>query len=210
MRYSEMKARENTRDWQQAREVADVVPPRRIPWTVILLLVAMGVALVACASPQYRDTNATVTTNGPVDLERYQGLWYEIARFPNRFEEGCVGVTAEYSLNEDGTVRVLNTCVEGTLAGPTSTAEGVATSASPENDKLLVTFVPWLPFARGDYWILDTDYEVSVIGTPSGSVGWVLARTPTLPQDRLDAAFDVLRAAGYDTNRMTLTAQSAN
>ncbi|MEM1299487.1 MAG: lipocalin family protein [Pseudomonadota bacterium] len=209
MRYSEMKARENTRDWQQAREAAKLAPPRRSPVSagVLILLGLIVLALVACTSNAYRNTDVAITTNGPVDLQRYKGLWYEIARFPNRFEEGCVGVTAEYSLSEDGSVRVLNTCVEGTLDGPVSTAEGEATTTSLENDKLSVTFVPWLPFARGDYWILDTDYEVAVIGTPSGSVGWVLARTPTLSKDRLARAFQVLERNGYDLTQITMTQQ---
>ena len=209
MRYSEMKARENTREWQQAREAARLAPPRRVPVSagVLVLLGLLVLALAACSSNAYRNTEVVITTNGPVDVERYQGLWYEIARFPNRFEEGCVGVTAEYSLNEDGSVRVLNTCVEGALDGPISTAEGVATTTSPANDKLSVSFVPWLPFARGDYWILDTDYEVAVIGTPSGSVGWVLARTPTLPTDRLARAFQVLEQNGYDLTQITMTPQ---
>ena len=207
MRYSEMKARENTRDWEQAREAARLNPPRRVPWTFILLAGVLLFALMACASQQYRNTEIAMKTNGSVDLARYQGLWYEIARFPNRFEEGCVGVTAEYSLNEDGSVRVLNTCVEGTLDGPVSTAEGRATATTPDNDKLLVGFVSWLPFARGDYWILDTDYEVAVIGTPSGSVGWVLARTPSLAPERLARAFQVLERNGYDLNRITMIEQ---
>lgn len=209
MRYSEMKARENDRDWQHAREAGKVIPASRIPWTLMLLVGALLIALAACASQQYRDPSAPITTNGPVDLERYQGLWYEIARFPNRFEEGCAGVTAEYTLNPDGTVKVVNTCRQGGIDGPVETAEGVATSTTPDNDKLLVSFVPWLPFAKGDYWILDIDepYEVAVIGNPSGTTGWVLARTPSLPSARLLAAYDVLERAGYDIDQIMMTDQ---
>ena len=211
MRYSEMKAHENERYWRMARLEAEAngTSDRRAPrWLVPLALVVLGVILAACSSPSYRAPDAPrMTTNGPVDLERYQGLWYEIARFPNRFEEGCTGVTAEYTLTPDGSVRVVNTCRQGALDGPVEIAEGVATSNSAENDKLLVTFVPWLPFAKGDYWILDTDYEVAVIGAPSGSTGWVLARTPSLPPQRLARAFQVLERAGYDLERITMTQQ---
>ena len=88
---------------------------------------ALGIlTLAGCSSASYRDTAVPMTTAGPVDLTRYQGLWYEIARFPNRFEEGCVGVTAEYTLADDGSVTVLNTCRKDTLDGPVTTAEGVA------------------------------------------------------------------------------------
>jgi apolipoprotein D and lipocalin family protein len=210
MRYSEMKVIELRREMRAARGSSSGASEFSRGWRLgVLCLVLLGLAVLVtgCASTTYRDRATAMTTNGPVDLARYQGLWYEIARFPNRFEEGCAGVTAEYSLNEDGSIKVLNTCRQGTLDGPVETAEGVATSNSPDNDKLLVTFVPWLPFARGDYWILQTDYEIAVIGSPSGSVGWVLARTTTLPDDRLQQALGVLQRNGYDTSRITFTRQ---
>lgn len=171
---------------------------------------ALGVAILAltgCTSTEYRDTQVAMTTVGPVDLTRYAGRWYEIARFPNSFEEGCVGVTAEYSLNDDGSVKVVNTCRKGALDGPVEVAEGRATSDTADNDRLKVGFVSWLPFAVGDYWILDTDYQVAVIGNPAGSTGWVLARTPTLSAERLEAAYEVLRRNGYDTSRIMLVDQ---
>ncbi|MEM7056402.1 MAG: lipocalin family protein [Pseudomonadota bacterium] len=171
------------------------------------ILLLLGLA--GCASPEYRDTSVEMTTAGPVDLERYQGRWYEIARFPNRFEEGCVGVTADYTLQDDGSVKVVNTCRDGTLDGPVSTAEGVATKQRDQGDRLDVTFVPWLPFATGDYWILDldADYQVAVIGSPSGSTGWVLARTPSIPAARLEQAYEALRRNGYDVDQIYLTPQ---
>ena len=174
------------------------------------LLVCLGV-LTACASPEYRDRTVEMTTSGPIDLARYQGRWYEIARFPNSFEEGCVGVTADYSLNADGTVKVVNTCIEGQLDGPVTTAEGRAEAITTDNDRLLVGFVSWLPFARGDYWVLDVDdnYQVAVVGNPAGSTGWILARAPVISDETLNTAYDVLRRNGYDVARITLTPQRA-
>ncbi len=154
MRYSEMRAFENER---RARLARDIGRSRSVQWgpgwriaAICAVLVVLAALLSGCSSTAYRDVSKPMTTHGPVDLERYQGLWYEIARFPNRFEEGCAGVTAEYSLNADGTVKVVNTCRQGSVDGPVETAEGVATSNSADSDKLLVTFVPWLPFAQGD------------------------------------------------------------
>ncbi|MEM7743032.1 MAG: lipocalin family protein [Pseudomonadota bacterium] len=208
MRYSEMKALEQRRAARRGHApLSPGAAGNRMPWWMFLVIGLVLLLLAACSSPVYRDTTVTMQTNGPVNIDRYQGLWYEIARFPNRFEEGCVGVTAEYSRNPDGTIKVVNTCREGTLDGPVDVVEGIATAALPEADRLEVSFVPWLPFAKGDYWILFTDYEVAVVGTPSGSVGWVLARTPTLPPERLEAAYDVLRRNGYDLSRITLTLQ---
>lgn len=172
---------------------------------------AITLAMAGCApSPIYRDAAVPMTTAGPVDLERYEGLWFEIARYPNSFEEGCEGVTAEYTLLDDGTVRVLNTCREGAPDGPASSAEGIATSTNADNDRLEVTFVPWLPFAKGDYWILDLtpDYSVAVIGEPSGKFGWILARTPQLAPAPLKAAKAVLTRNGYDIDKLTYTSQS--
>ncbi|MEM6934466.1 MAG: lipocalin family protein [Pseudomonadota bacterium] len=177
----------------------------------LFLTLVIPLLISACDGPTYRDASVPITTNGPVDLERYQGLWYEIARYPNRFEEGCVGVTAEYALNDDGSVKVTNTCREGSLDGPSDVAEGRATLTSTEGDKLEVGFVPWLPFAVGDYWILDVtdDYSVAVIGAPSGDYGWILARDPVLPEDQLEVAYAVLRRNGYDTGQLYLTPQRA-
>ena len=212
MRYSEMKVIEMRRESRLAHLRLDsgAMSAPAIGWRIGGIVLALGLllALAACGSSTvYRDQAAPMTTNGPVDLERYQGLWYEIARFPNSFEEGCVGVTAEYTLNADGTVKVLNTCRQGSLDGPVETAEGVATSVSPDNDRLEVTFVPWLPFARGDYWILQTDYQVAVIGNPAGTTGWILARTPVLPDIDLKRGFAVLQKNGYDISQITVIEQ---
>lgn len=213
MRYSEMKAFEKERAARRLRRGGPpprlIASPTGIPWWPILILLVAAAMLMACARPVYRDTAVPMTTVGPVDLDRYQGLWYEIARFPVSFEEGCAGVTAEYTLNPDGTVKVVNTCRQGSLDGPVEVAEGVATSRSPDNDRLRVSFVPWLPFAAGDYWILDLDpdYTVAVIGSPGGTAGWVLARTPSLSSARLLAAYDVLERNGYDIDLIMMTDQ---
>ena len=183
--------------------------PRRVNLLAAAAVLGLA-ALAGCTGAEYRDTSVEMTTEGPVDLERYMGRWYEIARFPNSFEEGCVGVTADYSLNEDGSVKVVNTCRQGSPDGPVEVAEGRAIATTPDNDRLEVGFVWWLPFARGDYWILDVDdvYQVAVIGNPAGTTGWVLARTPTLPSERLEAAYDVLRRNGYDVSRIIVTEQA--
>jgi hypothetical protein len=99
-----------------------------------------------------------------VDLQRYLGKWYEIATIPQRFQKGCVGVTAEYTLRKNGDIRVVNTCVEGTLEGKRRQARGKARVVDKvTNAKLKVTFF-W-PF-WGAYWIigLDEDYRWAVVG----------------------------------------------
>lgn len=165
----------------------------------VILLVAL--ALPASAA-QYRDTSVPMAVEGALDLNRYLGKWYEIARFPNRFERGCVGVTAEYSMRSDGDVRVVNTCREGTLDGKITVADGSARVEAP--GRLSVTFVPWLPFARGDYWVLFVapDYSMAVVGNPKGTTGWILARTPQISAKQRALAESILSINGYDISKL--------
>ncbi len=167
-----------------------------------LVLLALFLASAAPAAAQYRDRAVQMGVVSNLDLNRYAGRWYEIARFPNRFERGCVGVTADYALLPDGRVSVVNTCVEGALGGPVKRIEGRATVAGP--GRLRVNFVSWLPFAAGDYWVLDvtSDYGVAVVGEPSGSTGWILARRPRIAEAQKARALAVLARNGYDTGRL--------
>ena len=172
-------------------------------WAVILSCIASIAAPTLAASEVYRDRYVPMTSIAELDVERYTGRWYEIARFPNRFERGCEAVTADYELREDGQISVTNTCREGSPDGPRKVAEGVARVEAP--GRLSVSFVPWLPFARGDYWVLyvDEDYQLAVVGAPKGSTGWILARSPTISDAERQAAEAVLTRNGYDVSRLS-------
>lgn len=141
-----------------------------------------------------------------VDIERYLGTWYEIARYPNGFEQGCEGVTAEYSLRADGSVNVLNTCRDAE-GNATETIQGYATVTDTKtNAKLAVTFF-W-PFSA-PYWIidLDPDYRYAVVGEPTRSFFWILSRTPTLDQETIDAITDRMPDWSYDPERLEYVEQ---
>ncbi len=161
---------------------------------------------ITAHAADYRDRAVPMRVETGLDLTRYLGKWYEIARFPNRFEKDCQGVTAEYAMRTDGKVRVLNTCRKGVPDGPVEQAEGQASVVGP--GKLSVTFVPWLPFAKGDYWVLYVDeaYQLAVVGEPKGRTGWILARSPEIAQASYDRALTVLAENGYDTSRLTRVA----
>lgn len=163
--------------------------------------VLLSLATEASAE-QYRDRSVPMAVEGALDLNRYLGKWYEIARFPNQFERGCVGVTAEYSLRSDGDIRVLNTCYEGALDGPKEVAEGSARVEAP--GRLSVTFVPWLPFARGDYWVLYVapDYSLAVVGNPKGKTGWILSRSAQISAKARENANTILAKNGYDISKL--------
>ncbi len=146
-----------------------------------------------------------------LSLERYMGTWYEIASIPASFQRRCVeGTTATYSLLEDGTVEVLNRCVDA--EGRIVEARGRAWPTG-EPGKLKVSFVSLLGWDLfpAPYWVIDLapDYSYAVVGHPSRSYGWILSRTPTLPEETLESLFQRLRAQGYDPARFRMTPQGS-
>jgi apolipoprotein D and lipocalin family protein len=168
------------------------------------LLLALGFLAPAlgCATSGALPDAAPLTAVESFDLARYLGTWYEIAKYPVWFEDGLVGVEAEYTLREDGDVRVLNSGFEGTFDGERDTAEGHAWVPDPaEPAKLEVRFF-W-PFT-GDYWViaLDPDYRWSVVGEPGRGYLWILSRTPTLPETTYLAIVKRIHDLGYDTTRI--------
>jgi apolipoprotein D and lipocalin family protein len=132
-----------------------------------------------------------------VDLERYAGVWYEIAKIPNRFQKKCARNTT-----------VVNRCTKED--GKIITARGIAKIADTTTfAKLKVSFVSLLGirFFWGDYWIigLDEDYQWAIVGNPSRQYGWILSRTPQLLDDQRNRVNDILRIQGYDPDRFVNT-----
>ena len=173
-----------------------------------LPLIAVALALSGCATLFDKHPVGNPQVPEPaksVDLERYAGTWYELARYEQGFQKGCEGVTATYTLREDGKIGVLNRCREPD--GDIDTASGKAKVVDPiTNAKLKVSFFG--PF-YGDYWVLDRgeEYDWAIVGDPSGRYLWILSRDPTPG----DAAFDKLKARaaalGYDTGYLRKTQQ---
>jgi apolipoprotein D and lipocalin family protein len=158
---------------------------------------------------QNEKTKTSPTTVSFVDLQRYSGLWYEIAKIPNSFQDECAyGTTAEYIINEDGEIKVINKCYEED--GNLDVAYGVANIVDKKTKaKLEVSFVSFLgirPF-WGDYWIigLDEEYKYAVIGHPEKKYGWILSRTPSLAKDTLDKINDLLIQQGYNLENFEFT-----
>ncbi|MCA9242955.1 MAG: lipocalin family protein [Phycisphaerales bacterium] len=144
-------------------------------------------------------------TAGFVDLNKYVGVWYEIARYPNTFQGGCEDTTATYELMDDGRVSVLNRCVKGDYV---DTIQGTARVVDPDtNAKLKVQFF-W-PF-EGDYWILAVgdDYQWALVGEPSRSMLWILARQSQISDAEYDSMIGMLPDFGYDADRLIRTPQS--
>jgi len=137
-----------------------------------------------------------------VDIERYMGTWFEIAKFPQRFEMGLVGVTATYALLPNGKVRVLNRGYKNDFGGELKTAKGKAWVVDTRtNAKLKVSFF-W-PFA-GDYWILELgkDYEYAVVGEESRRYLWILSRTPQMDEGTYKDLLGRAQAKGFDVSKL--------
>jgi apolipoprotein D and lipocalin family protein len=137
-----------------------------------------------------------------LDLERYLGLWHELARYPNRFQQDCFGSKADYRLAGPDRIRVLNTCRTGGPDGPLVAARGSARVVDTKTRaKLEVSF--FRPF-WGDYWVLDlgAHYEYAVVGTPDRRYLWVLARRPRLPDSAWQAIEARLREQGFDPDKL--------
>ena len=146
-----------------------------------------------------------------VDLNLYKGLWYEAARVPNSFQDHCTAnTTAYYSIMEDGTIEVINSCEEED--GTVDSARGIAHVVDTvTNSKLEVSFVRILGINLfyGDYWILGLgeNYEYAVVGTPSRKYGWILSRERNMSHELFEEAYSVVEQQGYDRKEFEKTVQ---
>jgi len=140
-----------------------------------------------------------------VELEKYLGKWYEIARLPAKFEEGCSDITATYGLSKDGSVTVLNECKRN---GKVKAAKGKAKIVDKTTGaKLKVTF--FRPF-YGDYWIINLgdNYDYAVVGTPNRKYLWILSRTPQMDDKLFSQLTEFASSKGFDVQKLIKTSHS--
>lgn len=154
-----------------------------------------------------------MTTIAHLDLPRYLGTWYEICRLPMKWEDATArDITATYSLNPDGTIKVDNRCIDA--EGNPAQSIGVATPQDETNAKLSVSFLPeflrWIPFTKGDYWVLklDPDYRIALVGEPSRDYLWLLAREPHLETREETPFLETAVELGYDLSKLIRPQQS--
>ena len=182
------------------------MPRKPIVSPHLLLLLAWLVTGCTKTTTQRLDLPPLSAVNS-IDLNRYSGTWYEIASYPQRFQKGCTATTATYTVNPDGTVRVLNECNKNALNGPKVSAEGrVRMVDSTKPGQLEVSFFG--PF-WGDYWVidLDADYQYAVVGQPSRDYLWILSRTPELSQEVYQGILRRLEAMQYPLEPLNKTLQ---
>lgn len=149
-----------------------------------------------------------------VELDKYVGKWYEIAKYPNKFQKKCVGnTTATYTRKENGRIEVLNQCLM--KDGMINSAKGEAKiDDKATNSKLKVRFAPgslsFLPFVWANYWVidLDKDYEYAVIGEPGRDYFWILSRKPELDEKTFQAILRRAETMGFDPANVERTPQN--
>ncbi|MBA1322019.1 lipocalin family protein [Pseudomonas plecoglossicida] len=170
-----------------------------------LLLSCLVLALAGCASSS---DNQKPPATMQVDLQRYQGTWYEVARLPMFFQRNCVQSEARYGLRADGLIDVTNRCREED--GKWNEVHGTAEPQVPgKTDKLWVKFDNWfsklLPgLTKGEYWVLyhDQDYQVALVGHPNREYLWLLSRTPTISSETREKLLTTAREQGYDVSEL--------
>lgn len=165
-----------------------------------MAFIGLGNLCVRCETPKTMIDKTVVKT---LDIERYLGTWYEIARFDHRFERGLVGVTANYSFRKDGKIKVENSGYKNRLDGKFSQAVGKAKIPDPVGapGKLKVSF---FLFFYGDYYVLDLDrdYQWAVIGSSSDEYLWILSREPQMDEALYARLLEKLEQRGYDVSKL--------
>jgi apolipoprotein D and lipocalin family protein len=165
-------------------------------------------ALFGCAStPRGLGPLRIVDT---LDVQKYLGRWYEIARFTKGFEKNIVGATAEYSLRNDGRIRVVNSGFRNTLDGAYTEAKGAAWTPDPRRPAALKVSFFW-PFA-GDYLVFGLDqesYSWALVGSDSREYLWFLARTPEISEELYQEMQQLARDQGYDLSSLYKVPQKA-
>lgn len=169
----------------------------------LTLIVILTIVAVSCTGTKNQETMIDKTVVKELDLQKYLGTWYELARYNHKFERGLVGVTANYSLREDGKIKVLNSGYKKSLEGKFSQATGKAfvPDLELEPSKLKVSFF-WNFY--GDYYVmeLDEDYQWAIIGSSSDNFLWILSRTPQLEPDLYNKLLEKIKSRGYDISQL--------
>ena len=176
--------------------------------TLLSLTVAATLLVAGCNTAPSAAPPPTVAN---VDLGRYAGTWYEIAKVPNRFQRQCVAdTTARYTRQADGAIKVVNRCrmTNGQYAQILGVARVVDTQSNAKLEVSFFSIFGWRP-VWGDYWILELakNYEYVLVGTPDRKYGWLLARSPTLPDATRAHIEQRMRALGYDPARFEASPQ---
>jgi apolipoprotein D and lipocalin family protein len=172
-------------------------------------------ALLVCSMNLHAQALPPVQTIASLDVPRYMGTWFELAKFPNVFQRKCVSHTrAVYTLNADNTVQVLNRCriQDGSTIEALGQAKQIGNATSPV---LKVRFAPewlgWLPLVWGDYWVIDLDdqYQLAAVSDAKREYLWVLSRSPKTDPHSYAVLLQRLQKQGFDVDKLEVTTHDA-
>ena len=159
--------------------------------------------------------NDHIQTVSNFDLNRYLGTWYEIARLPMKHQpEDSTDVSAHYSLNENGNIKVQNRCLDEHQQLDESVGE--ASVVDGPNGKLEVSFLPegfrWVPFTKGDYWVLkiDENYQTALVGEPGLKYLWILHRDTVLDEQTKNQYLQYAQSLGYELSDLIHTVHTGH
>lgn len=171
--------------------------------SIILFPISLIIIGNSCTNLRTQKAMIDKTVVNELDIQKYLGTWYEIARYNHRFERGLVGVTANYSIREDGKIKVVNSGYKNSFDGKFSRAVGKAKVPDPLNEpaKLKVSF---FLFFYGDYYVLelDNDYQWALIGSSSDDYLWILSRKPQMDKELYNQLLGKLQKRGYDVSKL--------
>ena len=175
----------------------------------LVLVVMPTVVLFVCGCGIIGNTskNSTLEVVSSVDINRYLGTWYEIARYPNRFQKNCLNSKAIYTMRNDGNINVVNQCSKIDEPGKIKEAKGKAWVVDKNtNAKLKVSFF-W-PFS-GDYWIiqLSPDYSYAVVGHPERKYLWILAREPVIDRELYAKVIQGISKQEYNPDKLIISSR---
>lgn len=164
---------------------------------MLLLVSLFSIGLNACSNEQLN--NSTVSE---LDLNRYVGKWYEIARFDHIFERGLVGCTANYTLQDNGYIKVVNAGYKKTLDGKYD--ESVGKARRPNEDEPGKLEVAFFANFYADYYVLElaSDYRYVLVGSKTDKYLWILSRTPQMEQVDLDFLLKRAKERGYNIDKL--------
>jgi apolipoprotein D and lipocalin family protein len=179
-------------------------------------IITLSFIVILATLPSFSQSGdrSPVKTVTSVDLNKYAGQWYEIAKYPNKFQDQCVGnATANYKLQGAGKIEVLNRCLK--KDGTVEDANGAAklNEDDKSNAKLKVRFAPgfisWLPQVWADYWVIDLadDYSYSVVGTPDRKYFWILSRKPSIDDGTYQSILRRAEQQGFVPAKVVKTPQ---
>jgi len=185
-------------------------------WLITALCCSLA-AWMPLASAQGQSSEASpapLESITSLDVPRYMGTWYEVAKYPNWFQRRCIANTsASYAMQANGMLQVVNRCQkeDGSITDALGAAKQVGDATSP---KLEVRFAPawlsFLPFVWGNYWVIDLDpqYQLAAVSEPTRKYLWILSRTQTVEPKAYEALLQRLKEKGFNLDAIEISKQT--